>query len=190
MSFLRFIFQATKQGVVNSFLKVKYFGRPVKFSYRSSISPRSTLNLFNGGRIEIGKGCFIMDYAMILSYGGNIKIGDRVSVNPFTILYGHGGLEIGNDVLIAAHTVIIPANHTFSSRKLIRTQHATAKGIKIGDDVWIGANCAILDGVTVGKGCVIGAGSVVTKSLPPYSVVVGNPAKILYKRRAQDKSHR
>ncbi|MEA5626097.1 acyltransferase [Nostoc sp. UHCC 0251] len=133
--------------------------------------------------IRIGNNTVINHYCMILTYGGHIIIGDYCNINPFSILYGHGGLQIGNNVLIAAHTVIIPSNHVFEDKnKLIRLQGDTKKGIVIEDDVWIGSGCKILDGLTIGKGAVIGAGSVVTKDVESYSVVVGVPGKVLKRR--------
>jgi acetyltransferase-like isoleucine patch superfamily enzyme len=99
------------------------------------------------------------------------------------MIYGTGGLKIGNDVRIATHVVITPAGHVFDKKDIpIRLQGVEMKGIVIEDDVWIGANATILDGVIIGRGCVIGAGSVVTKSLPEYSVAVGVPARVIYKR--------
>ena len=119
-----------------------------------------------------------------MTYGGNITIGDFCSINPYTILYGHGNLSIGNNVLIAAHCVIIPANHIFSDLDSpINSQGLTTKGIIIEDDVWIGAGCRILDGVTVGKGSIIAAGAVVNKDVEPYTIVGGVPAKIIKKRK-------
>ena len=134
-------------------------------------------------RVHIGNNTDIHDYCMILPYGGSIEIGDYCSINPQTILYGHGGLKIGNNVLIAAQTLVIPANHVFTSKnEPIRLQGVTTQGIVIEDDVWIGAGCKILDGVTIGKGSVIGAGSVVTKDVEPFSVVVGIPGKVIKQR--------
>ena len=72
---------------------------------------------------------------MILSYGGHIEIGDQTSVNPYTVLYGHGGLVIGRKVRIAAHCVVIPANHGIALGAAITDQPETKLGITIGDDV-------------------------------------------------------
>ncbi|MCB9079909.1 MAG: acyltransferase [Anaerolineaceae bacterium] len=120
---------------------------------------------------------------MLLTYKGEIEIGDNCSINPFCVIYGHGGVKIGNDVLIATHTVIIPSNHNFSSLdRPIRLQGNTSKGIIIEDDVWIGAGCKILDGVIIGKSSIVAAGSVVNKSIEPYSIVGGVPAKLIRKR--------
>lgn len=117
---------------------------------------------------------------MILSYGGDIRIGDDCSFNPYCVIYGHGGLRIGNSVRIAAHTVIVPANHNFDDPHTpIRLQGLTTKGITIGNDVWIGAGVRIMDGVEIGNGCVVAAGSVVTKSVPNGAVVAGVPAKVI-----------
>lgn len=137
------------------------------------------------GNISIGKRCQVMPGAIIAAYGGRIDIGDDVSVNPYTILYGHGGLFIGKGTRIAAHTVIIPANHIFDDPLVpIVNQGIKTLGIKIGQDVWIGCGVRILDGVTIGDGAVIGAGSVVTKDVEERKVVGGIPARILKERGA------
>lgn len=136
-----------------------------------------------GGSITIGENSELMQGVLIMTYGGTIEIGARCSINPYSILYGHGNLKIGNDVLIAAHTVIIPANHNFTdSNSPINSQGLTTKGITIEDDVWIGAGCKILDGVSIGKGAIIAAGAVVNKNVPSYTIVGGVPAKELKKR--------
>ena len=134
-----------------------------------------------GGNISVGMFSEIHDYAMLLTCGGKIKIGIHCSVNPFSILYGHGGLIVGNRVRIAASTIIIPANHIFDNpAKPICDQGLRKEGIQIHDDVWIGARAKILDGVTIGHGSVIGAGSVVTKNVdatPFRSLLVIQPDK-------------
>jgi len=131
--------------------------------------------------IKIGDNCIIKNYSMLMTYpGGYIQIGNNCSINPFCVLYGHGGLVIGNNVRIATHCVMIPANHNFQKLdKPITTQGLNKRGIKIGDDVWIGASVTILDGCQIGSGAVIGAGSVVNKDVAPNCVVAGTPAKII-----------
>jgi acetyltransferase-like isoleucine patch superfamily enzyme len=120
---------------------------------------------------------------MLSTSGGWIKIGNNCTVNSFAVLYGHGGLEIGNGVRISAHVVIVPMNHIYKNPAIpIWMQGETRKGIKIEDDVWIGAGAKVLDGVKIGKGSVIGAGAVVTEDIPSYSVAVGVPAKVIKKR--------
>lgn len=135
------------------------------------------------GLIEIGCNTIVHPYAFLDACGGFIKIGDYCSINPYTVLYGHGGLTIGNGVRIAAHTIIIPANHIFQRRDTyIHKQGLTKIGVCIKDDVWIGSGVSVLDGVTIETGCVIGAGSVVTRSTEAYGVYVGNPARRLRNR--------
>jgi acetyltransferase-like isoleucine patch superfamily enzyme len=136
-----------------------------------------------GGLINVGPGATISDGAILAPQGGSITIGRNVYIGPYAVLHGQGGLVIGDDVMIASHATIIPANHSFSSRdELIRMQRHSTLGIKILDDVWIGSGVSVLDGVTIGRGCVIGAGSVVTKSIPDYSVACGVPAEVMRTR--------
>lgn len=149
----------------------------------TNIAPGVRLDA-DDGTIKIGERCWIHPGALVLAYGGSISIGDDCTINPYCILYGHGGLSIGNGVRIAAHSVIIPSNHNFNNPDIpIYQQGVTKKGIKIGDDVWIGANVTILDGVTIGNGSVIAAGSVVNKDVPPFAVVGGVPIRILKTRK-------
>jgi acetyltransferase-like isoleucine patch superfamily enzyme len=109
----------------------------------------------------------------------------KFRINPYSLLYGQGGLTIGNNVLIASHCTIVPVNHTFSDpARPIQEQAETRQGIRIEDDVWIASHVTILDGVTVGRGAVIAAGAVVTKDVPPYAIVGGVPAKVLKDRTA------
>ena len=134
-------------------------------------------------QIHIGDGTFIREGAMLLTYGGDISIGKKCSVHPYCVFYGQGGLTIGDYVRIATHTVIVPANHNFDDLdEFILNQGSTRQGVVIEDDVWIGAGVKILDGCRIGRGSVIGAGTVVTKSVEPYSVVVGVPGKVIRKR--------
>jgi acetyltransferase-like isoleucine patch superfamily enzyme len=136
-----------------------------------------------GGQIHISANASITDGVILAPYGGSIHVGENVFVGPYCVLYGHGGLVIGKDTMIAAHSVIIPSNHGFADReKTISSQPSTNFGITIGEDVWIGCGVKILDAVSIGKGCVIGAGTVVNKSLPDYSIAVGVPARIIGKR--------
>jgi acetyltransferase-like isoleucine patch superfamily enzyme len=112
----------------------------------------------------------------------NISIGDNAGFNYNVWLNGAGGIEIGNDVIIGPFTVIHSANHKFEDTKRpIRTQGHTFEKAVIEDDVWIGANCTILPGSHIEKGCVIGAGSIITKRIPKYSIVIENN-KIIRKR--------
>lgn len=133
--------------------------------------------------LNIGDCTFIRPYALIKADGGKVTIGQRCTINDFSFLNGVGDIVIGNDVHIASHVVIVSMNHIFKDpAKLIAEQGSSKIGITIEDDVWIGTSVLILDGVTIGKGSVIAAGAVVTKSVPPYSVAAGVPASVIKKR--------
>lgn len=135
------------------------------------------------GEVFIGERSTCRTYACLYTYGGRIVIGRRCTLNPFVIVYGHGGVEIGDCVRIAAHTVIVSANHRFDEVGVpIADQGVTAEGVRIADDVWIGAGARILDGVSVGKGAVIAAGAVVARNVPEGAIVGGVPAQILRMR--------
>jgi len=86
-------------------------------------------NAVVNGNIELGNGTILHNYSMLLAHGGFIRLGKNCTVNPYSILYGHGGLEIGDYVHIAAHTVIIPANHIFKSKKNQYANRVQAKRV-------------------------------------------------------------
>lgn len=131
-----------------------------------------------GGTVTIAEGVRISNSVIIAPYGGSIEIKENVYIGPFCVLYGHGGLTIGRNSLIAAHSVLIPADHGFADTTTpIYKQPMTKKGIIIENNVWVGAGVKVLDGVTIGSGSVIGAGAVVTKSIPKFTVAIGVPAK-------------
>lgn len=169
-----------RKSLKNYFYKLRFIFQPVTVGFGTSISHTTHLDTKLGGKITIGENCVIHYGTLLLSCGGYITIGNNCSINPYCILYGHGGLTIGNCVRIACHTVIIPSNHKFeNSDRHILNQGEISKGIVIEDDVWIGSGSKILDGVTISKGCVIGAGCVVTKTTQPFGVYVGVPAKLI-----------
>lgn len=155
----------------------------VELGRGSYVAQGSHIIAEKGDKIVFGKRCHVHVGVVVASYGGNIKIGNNVRINPYSVIYGHGCVEIGDDVLIAAHTVIVPANHKFDRLDLpIRLQGLSTKGIKIESDVWLGARVTVLDGVTIGRGCVVGAGAVVTKDIAPFSIAVGAPARVICSR--------
>ncbi len=136
-----------------------------------------------GGEIIIGDNTQIHDGVLILSWGGKIVIGSNCNINAYCVIYGVSEIQIGDNVLIAGHTMIIPASHTFSLKdKPISEQGISVKGIKIEEDVWIAHSCSVLDGVTIKKGAIVAAGSVVNKDVESYWIVGGVPAKRIKER--------
>ncbi len=132
------------------------------------------------GRIEIKSNVKIKDYVKIITYDGYVIIGENTSINPYTIIYGNGGVSIGKNVMIAAHCIIVSSNHNFSRSDIpMNQQGLSSKGIIIEDNVWIGSGVKILDGVKIGSGSVIAAGAVVTKDVSQFSISAGVPARFI-----------
>lgn len=164
-------------------VRLRFLGTDVCVHPSSWVAYSSRLQTGEGGRIVIGKSCEIHPSSMLLAYGGEIRLGDHCSVNPFAILYGHGGLSVGNGVRIAAHVVIVPANHNApGDGQPLHASGVTARGVRIDEDVWIGAGARILDGVHIGAHAIVGAGSVVTRAVPAGATVVGVPARVIDQR--------
>jgi acetyltransferase-like isoleucine patch superfamily enzyme len=115
----------------------------------------------------------------------NLQVGENSGWNRGTWINAMGGVEIGSNVIIGPYCIIQTGNHRFDQiDKPIRLQGYVKDPVRIGDDCWLGANVIVLPGVTIGRGSVIGAGSVVTQDIPPYSVAVGNPARVVKSRKA------
>lgn len=128
-------------------------------------------------QVELDRGVDIK-----IHHNGEVDIGERTYIGPYTCLSGNY-IKIGKDCLIASHSGLYANNHGFADPTCkIRDQRSTYKGIVIEDDCWLGSGVRVLDGVTIGQGSVIGAGAVVTKNIPPYSVAVGVPAKVITQR--------
>jgi acetyltransferase-like isoleucine patch superfamily enzyme len=135
--------------------------------------------------IKLGDNVLIGRNTIISCKGGDITIGDFSNIGPNNTLISESTLKIGKYVFTAGQSYIIAGgNHSFENKNIpIWFQPSVSKGgIDIEDDIWIGASSTILDGVKIGKGSVIGAGSLVLKKIPAYSIAVGNPARIIKKR--------
>ena len=142
-------------------------------------------------KINIGHNCHISGMLLVYSYGGCIAMGDHCSVSPYSRIVSCDNITIGNRVLIAhnvnildniSHPIDAALRHEdFISSYTTGMQPYDRKGspIVIEDDVWIGFNAAILKGVTIGRGAIIGAGSVVTKDVKPYTINAGNPLRCI-----------
>ena len=124
-----------------------------------------------------------------LLFPENISIGRRVSINDHVYLDGYGGIEFGDDSGVAFGSALISEDHEISNPEiLIKEQPKTPGKITIGKNVWIASNCTILKGVTIGEGSVVAAGSVVTRSVPPYTLVGGNPARVIRSIKKKDEA--
>lgn len=136
-------------------------------------------------KVRIAKSAYIDPSAMINPESGYIEIGEDSTLNEFCTIHGLGGVKIGDGVRIGCHTVIHSAYHHTERLDIpIWKQGTYGKPIVIEDDVWIGTHCTILGGVKIGAHSIIGAGSLVTRDIPPYAVAYGVPCKVRRYRKS------
>lgn len=160
-------------------------------------------NLMQLETVEIGDNCFISPEAKIFAepnrqisiknqcmiaansfLHGPIQLGNEVAINHSCSLDGGSkGIHIGNKTRIANNVTIYAFNHGMAPNEAIYKQKASSKGVYIGSDVWIGAQVGIVDGVNIGDHAVIGMGAIITKDIPKWAIVAGNPSQIIGDRR-------
>ncbi len=150
----------------------------------AEINCLSTDGIQLGNRVTIGKNAIIRPSNM---YGGSIGagliVGDNSNIGPGAYIGCTGLITIGNNVMMSPGVSIYAENHNFSDTSIpMKEQGVTVSFVTIEDDCWIASNSSILAGVTIGKGSVVAAGSVVTKNVPPFSVVAGIPATVIKSR--------
>lgn len=142
-----------------------------------------------GRNVTIGRSAVLTCTGVLARPGVGIRVGDRSAVGSGSFVGGQGGISIGRDVIIGPGVRIFSENHNYEFLdRPIRSQGETRLGVTIADDCWIGASAVIVDGVSIGTGCVIAAGAVVTKDIPPFSVAAGVPARVLRSRRPERES--
>lgn len=133
---------------------------------------------------QVGEGCFYLDQIIWLN-GDQIEMGDRVGFNFGCYVNGYGGLTIGDRSIFGPYTMIHTANHEMDTDAPIPDQGWVPGAVAVGPDCWIGMGVSVLPGASIGEGTVIGAGSVVAKSIPAWSIAVGNPARVIRSRRPE-----
>jgi acetyltransferase-like isoleucine patch superfamily enzyme len=169
----------------------------VKKGNNSFLYAESTVSNFqqNKEKIEIGNNTHVRGELLVFAYGGKIKIGDNCYVGANSHIWSGESVEIGNNVLISHNVNIIDSDSHEKNNidraegfiKLIQQGHPKEKGsiltakISIKDYAWINFNSIILKGITIGEGAIVAAGAVVTKDVPPFTMVAGNPAKEIKK---------
>ena len=161
-------------------LWVKLFVNPLvhKKGKQARICRHTRIDVVPFNNFVLGSKSTIEDFCTINNGVGDVIIGDRTRVGMNNVIIGP--VTIGNDVMLAQNIVMSGLNHGYEDINIIpRKQPVERKKIVIEDEAWICANCVIVAGVTVGKHSVIAAGAVVTKDVPPYSVAVGNPARVI-----------
>lgn len=159
---------------------VKWFVNPFVFHYgkNSKIRRSVILNISPINPFSLGEKSVIEYFTIVDNGVGPVTIGNECRIGLRNTLIGP--VEIGNHVILAQNVVLSGLNHTYEDITLpIRKQGVTTLPIRIEDECWIGANSILTAGVHIGKHSIVAGGSVVTKSVPPYSIVGGNPAHLL-----------
>ncbi|GIV32794.1 MAG: acetyltransferase [Chitinophagales bacterium] len=159
---------------------VKWFLNPLKHKRgrNALIRPYTRMDVFPFNDFVLGADSTIEDFATINNGVGHVRIGARTRIGISCVVIGP--VTIGDDVMLAQNIVLSGLNHPYEDISCpISRQKVTTKEIIVKDESWIGANAVITAGVTIGKHVVVAAGSVVTRDVPDYSVVAGNPAKII-----------
>ena len=199
------LFQKILRGLFVSLFKIRGFCKIIAIGRNVTILGKKK-DLIVGSRVKIEDGVFLQTVSQNGThlgnnvticqgaqirpsgfYGGNLgwglQIGDNSSIGANSYIGCSGKIVIGNYVMIGPHCTMIAENHNFSKTDIpMQKQGVVNKGIKIKDDVWIGANVTILDGVTIETGCVLAAGAVVTKSTEPNGIYAGVPARRIKER--------
>ena len=153
----------------------------VEFGDDVFVSPEASLIAEPHRDIVVGDGARIGAHVFV---HGPVTLGPRVSLNPrVSIDGGRAGVTLGADVRVATGATLYAFDHGLAADRPVREQPVTSTGIVVGDDVWIGANAGVIDGVTIGAHAVVAMGAVVTRDVPPWAIVAGVPARIIGDRR-------
>jgi UDP-3-O-[3-hydroxymyristoyl] glucosamine N-acyltransferase len=130
-------------------------------------------------RLRMGDSSYLGAYTYVLV--DDLEMGAESTLNPYAVVRGR--VRMGDQVRVGAHTSLLGFNHGTAPDRPVCKQPTTTTGIVIGNDVWVGSHVVVVDGVTIGDHAVIGAGAVVTKDVPDWAVVGGNPARLIRDRR-------
>ena len=159
---------------VRNFMNPFYHKKGENAVYRTN----ARLDVLPFNPFSVGSHAVIEDFAVINNGMGHVHVGANTFIGLYSVVIGP--ITIGNNVIIAQHVVLSGLNHGYENIQVpIKDQPCTTAEIIVEDDCWIGANAVITAGVKIGKHAIVAAGSIVTKDVPPYSIVGGNPAKLL-----------
>jgi acetyltransferase-like isoleucine patch superfamily enzyme len=184
LRWLKSLLRRIHQDLMNDLRRQQWWAHGV------SVSPLAIINMDQRSSLEIGEGSLIGPYTMldlltdplaVSPTASVLRIGQRTAINEFNSIRASGSeIVIGDNCLLSQYVAVIGSNHAIALGQPMRDQSwdLAKAGVRIGNDVWIGAHAVILPGVEIGDGAVVAAGAVVTRNVPAYAVVVGVPAQI------------
>ena len=154
----------------------------IRLGRKCKVHANSSIDATRGAGVVFGDQVTLNRFAYVQGGIGGVRLGDHVEINNYTIINGTGGVDIGQDTLVGPGAKLISYQHGFRKGATIRSQPVEARPIRVGRDCWIGANAVVMAGVSIGDGAVVGAGAVVTRDVPPNTVVAGVPAVVIKQR--------
>ena len=155
-------------------------GKSVTIGSYCEIDGYASEKIFLGDCVKIGCYSKILSTSHFSKFGKGLKMGNNSAIGDFAHFGAPGGIEIGDDVIMGSYISFHSENHNFAdSTKLIREQGTSSKGIKLGNNIWVGAKATFLDGCVVGNNSVVAAGAVVNGVYPDNSLIGGIPAKVI-----------
>lgn len=156
------------------------FGTNVTIEQHTRIDGYAYEKIILSNNVRIGAYSYITCTSHMSKYGKGLKMGENSAIGDFAHFGASGGIEIGDNVIMGSYISFHSENHKFNDKeKLIREQGVTSKGIKLGNNIWVGAKVTFLDGCSVGDNSVVAAGAVVNGFFPENSIIGGIPAKVL-----------
>lgn len=182
--FYRYLFDEVGQGVI--FGKNIFIAHPHKIKLGNRVMIGDNCQITAQGqnsRISLGDNVLIGRNAILRTRGGVLSMGENTTIGANCIIASRSKVNLGKNVFVAAYCYLISGDHLLEERDIpLQDQPVVSKGIVVEDNVWLGARVTILDGNTVGRGSIVGAGAVVTKDIPEFCIAVGVPAKVIKKR--------
>ncbi len=160
-----------------------HVGRNVAISDHTFMNCYGARGVVLGDNVRIREHGWVQVTSQLTNPGKGLTVGADTYIGPHSVLGAGGGIAIGRNVTMGAYVQLLGEDHGFADPdRPINEQGVSRQGIRIGDDCWLGNSVIVLDGVSIGMGAVVGAGSVVTRDVPPRTIVAGNPARVIRER--------
>ncbi|MFK7816150.1 MAG: acyltransferase [Gammaproteobacteria bacterium] len=172
------VIKGVKRTLTPSFVVTLYY----LYKYGAKVSPRAEVDV--SSNLKFGKDCVVSSFTKIKANDGPLEMGDRSGIaNCCFIASGEGGISIGKNFICGPNVNIVAVNYSYAQKDVhLEDVEKTSKGIKIGDNVWIGSGCTITDGAEIGDNTIVVANSLVNRRYKNDVMLQGSPAKVILKR--------